>query len=478
MDTIEPKAVSGYDARRDDGAVRIIVSDDALEARGDFSPPIGDGRPLDPDGVATALAQANVVAGVDWDAVGEALLDANLNRRLVRGILVARGQAPVEEVQEYFELDPAFRHWPALPDGDVPRIDFREISPFIVVRRDQVLAEFRPKIPGSVGADVRGAAVPFTVRRPESCRPGRNTHQSPEAIIADCDGRLVEKGGELTVEETLSVKGSVGYGTGHIVFPGDVVIDGPVADGFKVYAGGSIAAKQTMDATEVIAKKDLIVAGGLIGRGRAMVRVGGTLRVRFIQQCRVACRGPIVAGLAVVNSQIYTLQSLDLGDKGHLVGGEVFAVHGVRAAAIGGAASPAAKIHCGVDFTVQQDLDRANERLRLIALKLGRLRQLIAEAETPASAAPPDDRERTAQLEAWSRTQAKLAAEQATAASSIGELLGKLDVDETAQVEVHGDIAPGTLIEICHVAFFVDKPLRKVRFRLEKEKGRLIHEPL
>jgi hypothetical protein len=45
-------------------------------------------------------------------------------------------------------------------------------------------------------------------------------------------------------------------------------------------------------------------------------------------------------------------------------------------------------------------------------------------------------------------------------------------------VEVTGEIAPGTLIEICQIALFVDEPLRKVRIKLDKMGGKLVPEPL
>jgi hypothetical protein len=72
----------------------------------------------------------------------------------------------------------------------------------------------------------------------------------------------------------------------------------------------------------------------------------------------------------------------------------------------------------------------------------------------------------------------RLEGEQQKAAAKVGELLGRIIIDENACVEVQGDIAPGTLIEICQVALFVTEPLRKVRIRLDKTAGKVINEPL
>lgn len=462
----EERKATVVGVRKEDGTIELRFDAAGLEVRADFFPPAADGQALTPDYLSSVFERMGLAYGVDWDAVQEAALSCNLDRRPVKDVLIAKGDLPVEEVTEYFEVDPSFRQWPRLPDGDVPRIDYRELSPFVVVRKDQVLARQRPRVAGREGRDVHGNVVPAPSRKPESAKPGPNTRIEGNAILATCAGRLVENGKELAVEEVLVVKGEVGYKTGHIVFPGDVYIDGNVADGFKIYAGGSLVSKQSMDATDVVVKKDLVVAGGLIGRGRASIKAGGTLRAKFIQNCHVACRGDVMAASAVVNSQIYTLKALDLGDKGRIVGGEIFAVRGVRAAAIGHETSRNAKIHCGVDFTVQQEIDRRNELLRVGNYKLSRLRDKIkAEGAGSLLNGTP-----------LSAIEKKLEEELSRVGFEIADLLGKLDAFDEAVVEVSGEVARGTLIEICHVALFVEEPVKKSRFRLDKAQGRIVRE--
>ena len=43
---------------------------------------------------------------------------------------------------------------------------------------------------------------------------------------------------------------------------------------------------------------------------------------------------------------------------------------------------------------------------------------------------------------------------------------------------MNGEIAAGTLIEICEIALFVVEPLRHVRIRLDAQAGKLVSEPL
>jgi hypothetical protein len=96
-------------------------------------------------------------------------------------------------------------------------------------------------------------------------------------------------------------------------------------------------------------------------------------------------------------------------------------------------------------------------------MKLSRVRELIKD--------PPDSTNYVVLEKRFADELTKLSAQ-------AGELLQRLDVDDTALVEISGEVCPGTLIEICHIAYFTEKTLKKTRFRLDKSQGRLIHEPL
>ncbi len=443
----------------EDGRIEIVLDEQALEARADFYPPTGAGKALDPDYLSAALERVNIVHGLDWDSIQTQAMECNLEHKIIRSVLIARGDPPVEEVDEFYEMNPAFRVWPKMPDGEVPRVDYREISPFVIVKKGQKLAIRRERTFGEDGKNIHGQIIPKTIRHPETARGGSNTVTEKEAIRAGCDGRLIENNGELSVEEILTIKGGIDYKTGHVVFPGDVVIDGPVADGFKIYAGSSIIAKQTLDASDVVAKKDLLVAGGIIGRLGGYIRVGNEVRAKFIQNCRIAARNDVHVTGAIINSQVYTMGKVDCGDKGRIIGGEVYAIRGIRAADIGSEHGKQTKIHCGIDFTVQQELEKMNERIRVVSLKLQRLRETLARGI-------PHEREA-----GYREAEQNLAKDLEKTNLRVAELLGALDADENACVEVSGTTAANTLIEICHVALWIEKEISKTRFKLDKTKG-------
>ncbi|MDR3200715.1 MAG: FapA family protein, partial [Spirochaetales bacterium] len=445
---------------RNDGNVAVRFSPDDLEAWGDFYPPLGAGKPLKADFVADALARLRVVHGLLWENIQDTVSQCNLEHKIIKGVQIARGDPPVQEVLEYFETNPNLHLPPSDQTKDAARIDYRSISPFVIVKKGQILARLRPRKEGRDGKNIRGDSINHTTLKPEGVSGGENTKGDGKFIYAEINGQFLEERGVLRVQNSLNIKGAVDYHTGHIVFPGDISIEGPVSDGFKIYSGGSITIKQTFDVTDAIAKTDLTVSGGIIGRGRALVKVGGELKTKFIENCKVACRKTINVEADIVNSSVYTMERIEMGEKGTILGGDIYAVHGIKAGALGKKSGKATTIHCGIDFTALQEKERQNYNLRIVNAKMAKLKELLEAEQKP---------EKKAKMEEAIN---HLGEDQKKISAAISSILGRLNSDEAASVEVLGDIASGTLIEICQIALFVTEPLHHVRVRLDRALGK------
>ncbi|MDR2485583.1 MAG: FapA family protein [Treponema sp.] len=448
------------------GNMILYFFDDDLEVRGDFMPPIGAGAPLTMEIVEDFLKQLNIVYGIEKDVIQKAVSDCTLEKQPVKDVIVAKGDPPVAEVVDYFEINPRLVASPPPADKN-DRIDYRSYSPFIIVKKDQALARLKPGISGKAGKNVYGGVIPYQTVHPPGVTGGINTRTGGKFISAEINGQFVREKNTLHVQKSLIIKGGVGYATGNIAFPGDVVIEGPVSDGFKIYAGGSVQIKQTFDVTEVLTGGDLNVAGGIIGRCQARIKVRGDIKTKFIENCQVACRKTVMVEKEVINSTIYAMEHIDLGDKGFIVGGDMTAIHGIRAGKIGKRAGRSTKLHCGIDFTVQQEQEKANSQFQLLTAKIEKIQKLMV--------LPGTGHEKRLKLETLLR---RTEEEQQKAGNRVSDLLGRINVDENATVEVYGEIAPGTLIEICHIALFAAEPMRKVRIKLDKFYGKLTCEPL
>jgi len=318
------------------------------------------------------------------------------------------------------------------------------------------------KIEGKAGVNIFGVEVPAPVQHMPVFTAGSNVISHEKGLFAGKSGRLaIDDKGEITVEEVLVLKKGVDFSTGNITFPGDVILQGKIADGFKVYAGGSFVAADAVDVTEIVCKKDMIVQSGIEGRTKGAVRVGGSLTAKFIQNCRVAVRGDINVSGSIVLSKVYSMGTIRMGDTGKLVGGECIVIGGVQALDIGNSRGAKTYIRCGTDFTVQQELDIANEQLKLIALNLQKAEDMYAEEPLP-------------DIGNYIK---ELKVRKIEISNRIPLYLPKIDTNDAAFVEVRGTVYPGTEIEICHVSHTILKAQKQVVFRLDKERGLIVSTP-
>jgi uncharacterized protein (DUF342 family) len=402
-----------------------------------------------------------VTVGIDHPAIDGCIITCNEERSRVSDAVIARGRRPTSEVPPYLVVAERLLPKETLADPSSARVDFHELSPFTLVKKGEVLATLAPKQNGAMGMTVKGTAVAFRKEIVPSPKPGKNTLLLRDGeLVAACDGRFQSSSASLWVEEVLEVKGDVDYHVGNIDFPGDVVIQGEVRDGFTVKAGKSLLCSRSIEGCHVTCGGDLVTSQGIIGKEKAQLHVGGTTQAKFIEGCSLDSGGSIFVRTSVLNSSLHTRDRLQLGEKGIIIGGTINAQNGVSAAQIGTERGPRTEIHCGIDFSVEQKLIWIRDRNIALAFKL-------REVENKMKGNPS-----TKEVLTPLRDKIKAAIHQLN--DNARALVTSLDKNDDATVSVSDTVYPGTYIEICHVSYFVTKPRRAVTFRLDKPSGKIV----
>ncbi len=443
------------------GLVELSVSEDYMIAYGDFLPPSGDGAPLAVDYVDSILESDGIIHGIDEAAIAEAVLFANTERRAKRGVVVARGTAPKSARPSFYRvLEESPTRLKAMEDAQ--RVDHKGLSRIPIVHAGDIIARLVPAEEGVPGMTIRGDEVPFETIAIDMLSPGKNTHVANAAVVAEVGGLLMKRDGRFFVEDRLEITGDVGYGTGSIEFPGDVVLKGEIKDGFHVWAGGSVQSSVTVDVSEIYCRDEFASTGGLVGRGKALLRCGGKVQVRFVGNCHVESMSSVYVKQYVYHSHIGCQDRFATGKKGQIIGGVVTAVNGLRCATLGNDANIPTLIRVGIDFIIERKLSLIKEKF--IALKV-RTQKLIDHLGDD-----PTDR----QIDILQ----KLEEGRNLLATQMGELASALDTNEEAEVIVDGAVYPGVQVQICRASYTVVGELSHVRFVLEKSTGRIVPKPL
>ena len=457
MERKDPDEIAGH---RRDGYIEIFISEDLLEARADFIPPIGGGKILDIEYMEKLFESKGISYGIDWDTVRDAVLTCNTDRKKLAGVRIAAGKKPEDEIPAHYEIDRSLLS-PDMPEEHGGRVDYKYMSPFIMVKKDQPLAtkyEWKEGVPGT---GVTGETVAPKKKEITLEKPGEGTYTGEDTIVrAAFSGRFTVQNDIFSVSQVLDVKGNVDYHTGNVIFSGDITISGEIKDGFQVYAGGSVYCNETIEAADITAKKQLLAKMGIFGKDKGVVRAGEEIQAKFIQHCTVKARKCVYVQDSLLNSFVKTLEMVRTGEHGKIIGGEISAVQGVSAFQIGNDAYHHTFIQCGVDFTAKKELDKVKKKHLALYLKLQTIQEMYKQR-------PSDQMQKVI---------GKIQDQINSLVDKMNEQLERIYQNEDAVIEVKDTIYPGTALDICHNDFIVEEPMKHVRFKLDKTLGKVVAE--
>jgi hypothetical protein len=214
----------------------------------------------------------------------------------------------------------------------------------------------------------------------------------------------------------------------------------------------------------VLCSQDLSVGWGLIGRKAGKVKVGGEVKAKFIENCYVEARGSILVDVGILNSAVYSGDRVETGKKGVIAGGSVTAQNGIRVAQLGTRMGPRTELYCGTDYITEQKLEWIRSKNLDLAFKLKQVENRLKKS--------PENQDKLLNIQ----RRIKEAIHKLNEAAQ--SLIFHLDRNESADITVSGHVHPGVYIEICHVSFVASHSLKGVRFHLDKEKGKIIADPL
>lgn len=313
--------------------VEVLFSDDALTAYIKLVKPLeGEEAPTKED-IAAALAKANVVCGIKEEMVEK------LAARPIYGIKIEVVHAipPTygEDGSVFFLIKQDTDFKPEY--NEEGNIDYKNINHFQIVKKDQPLCQIIPEKPGIPGKNVFGLEVPAKSGKRPSCPSGKNVYISDEGTMlrAAVEGVVHFTRDQIEVNDTMNIRSNVNNVTGNIHFPGDVIIEGDVCDGFSVECGGDLIIKGVVEAAKVESGGNLHVSKGVNGGGRADITVGKDFFSQYVEGSVITVHGSIFADY-IASCDVTCDGNIELKGKRELIlGGDVKLVGDLIAKDIG-----------------------------------------------------------------------------------------------------------------------------------------------
>ncbi len=172
------------------GYAEVTISEDEMKATADFYPSTGEMKPIELDDITELLDSKGIISGIDRDSIKEAIFKCNTERVQVTDVVIARGVRTVDEVPEHLIIEERLLKESSSSGYGSGRVDFKEISPFVLVKEGQVLARNTPYRQGQMGSTIRGKAIAYKTVKITEIEAGENTRAEGDCIVTGCDGRF------------------------------------------------------------------------------------------------------------------------------------------------------------------------------------------------------------------------------------------------------------------------------------------------
>ena len=449
-----------------DAKIDITVSNDAMEARGDFYCEEGLGLPLTLENIEKLLAAEGIKKGINWHEVEKACVLARAEGKAL-GFVIARGELPLAKGESAVKwLLPL--NIPELASADA--VDTAEDAPHektILVKAGTPIAELsEPDPDGRPGYDVNGnkvsnpGAVAVVISHDKSVTEIKL--QKCKRLIAVRSGELVFDGREIKILSVKEIDGDAGPTTGNIKFSGEIRIGGSVRSGCAIIGGSHVIVNGLVEAALISAGGRAVAALGFKGGGRGVIRARAGIEAAFAERGSVMAVGDIQLKKGSINSTIKTNGKLFVtAENGKISGGVCQARHGIDTVYMGSEKGPRTEVSFGQDYVVKEQIGVYEEEIAKLKRKLSETEEEIQKLVQNKAALPDKVREEKIRL-------VKLLEQLNLKVFALRE---KFEEHNESEVRIRGTIFPGVVIESHNRYYEIKQKRDKVIFYFDRKSG-------
>lgn len=374
IEQAQVKELDGVDAQ-----CAVYLSFDRMLAWLFVFPPVG---PRDTDlmeRMSKVLREHKVVSGIDT----EAMVRVAQQKPYFQLIPIAVGTPAIQGING--DVTPLFEK--TLPRevkiDETGRADYKYTNYVRQVMKNETICEITLPQPGKAGLRVDGTVEEAKPVKPAKIPKGMNTIVTEDGLrlVATMDGHLEFTNQCFQVRPVLVVNGDVDYEFGNIQFTGDVHIMGDVRENFSVSATGSVTIDGLVEAATVEAGTDVLITRGVVGDNRALIRSGGCVRVKYLENCVVYAKDGVYAD-CIMNSQIFSDSVIEVyTGRGSVIGGAMTAAQSIRAKMIGAESGRRTELTLGTYPYVQNELLNIEEDIEANCMERDELNRTLARLE-------------------------------------------------------------------------------------------------
>lgn len=440
--------------------IQILISEDCMECQICLDK-VEDNEDIYRVGdIVDFLISKGVIFGLDEQKI-QKILEKGIYDTYVT---VAVGEKAIEGRDGYysytFDTNPNKR--PRLrEDGTV---DYLNLNLFQTVSKGDLIARYFSKIDGEDGTNVLGQKI--VVKKGKHLPPLRGkgffTSEDCMEYYALYDGKVEAVNGCINVTQTSMLPGNVDLNSGNLDVKGDLDIMGNVITGMVVKASGNVTIGGLVEGATIIAGKNVLIKGGVLGGGKAKVVAGGNIFAQFIENSIIES-GDCVQANSVVNSIVTAYNDINIfGKTSSIIGGSLKANRMVRTRCIGSAGQITTRINVGMESSEIASLKYKEMKRKEVEEELHKVETAINMMKNMS--------EQKEMLMMLTRTKIDRNAILTNLNKEIEDLRIRMKLAAKAEVIAETMAYQGTIVSIDGIILKLDNDYEKISFIRKKDK--------
>lgn len=373
-----------------DSRLEVYLSEDSMQAFAKMSPPKNGGKTLRTEDIEKHLQDAGVIHGIKHDVIE----DIVIKQLFFTQSLIAEGTPPTAskngEIQLKFQS-----HGKPSPEEDAHgKVDYKNIGVIQTVAKGDLLAVRTQSQPGTPGKSVLGGEIPSPPGLLPPWKLGVHCYLSEDenSLYAEIEGRpVIDRDGSIRVDEVCLLE-NVDYSTGNVDFPGTIIVEGRIADDFRLKTKGSLIIKKSIGRVFLHAEGDIVLSGGVMGRSGGLIESESDIYAKFAEQANLKAGKSIFITEASMHSNLVAGKDILLeGGRGELIGGEAIAGGSILANKIGAVVETKTSLLIGIPPKVLNEIDVLKKDiadktaiLEKITITLSKLQDIAAKKDLTA----------------------------------------------------------------------------------------------
>jgi uncharacterized protein (DUF342 family) len=456
-----------------DAKIGVHVSEDAMEAKGDFFLEKGAGIPLNVDNVKKVLSILGIKKGIDWEGVEKACVQARAKGDVL-GYVLARGELPIARGGSSVKWLVTFNS-PELSQTnereDAESTNSGTENRTVQIKAGVPIAELSGTFPeGRPGYDVKGAEIPIDKGTALVIDHDESIRELPlgkgKRLVAARSGELSFDGKKLKISSIKTINGDTSE---NIKFSGEIQIKGNVLSGSVVMGGSHVTVDGLAEEAFVSAGGKAVVTKGFKGGGRGILRARAGIVTAFVERAAVMAMGDVHLNKGSILSSVKTNGRILIeAENGKLSGGIYQARYGIAAADVGSEKGVRTEISFGQDYFLKDQIGACEEEIAKTKNTLSKTEEKINEAHKNKLHIPEEVlREKVRLVKLLEQFNLK-----------VFTLREKFEEHFESEIRVNGAVFPGVVIESHNRYYEVKQKRSRVIFYFDRKSGRIKEKPM